>query len=108
MDDKITIGEKYCPAMRITDKAEADAYFAECVEHTMQRFGKSRDEAETVERANLGYYAGYYDTATREREKSIFVCGFSRRDHALKRPDNAGRPTIKFDVPVERGYSYTM
>jgi hypothetical protein len=33
-----------------------------------------RAEAERIERANLGYYAGYYSTATRERVERLFSC----------------------------------
>lgn len=73
MEKQITIGEKYGPAMKITDQAEADVYFEKCVEHTMGH-GKSREEAERIERSNLGYYAGYYDSETRERVERLFRC----------------------------------
>ena len=67
----ITIGEKYGYAMEITEQAEADAYFEECVQHCMS-YGKSREDAEKIERMNLGYYAGYgYD---RERVERLFRC----------------------------------
>lgn len=68
-----TIGEKYGPAMEITDEAEAKRYFEKCVTHSMG-FGKSRAEAETIERSNLGYYAGYYDNETRKRVERLFSC----------------------------------
>ena len=71
MKKNITIGEKYRPAMEITDQVEADAYFEMCVEHTM-RLGKSRQEAEKIERSNLGYYAGYYDHETMARVNRLF------------------------------------
>jgi hypothetical protein len=72
--DQITIGDKYRPAMTIEDQTEADAYFEQCVEHTM-RFGKkSREEAESIERANLGYFAGYYSHDTRRRVERLFRC----------------------------------
>lgn len=54
MQKEITIGEKYRPAMEITDAAEAQRYFEECVAHCMC-FGRSREEAERIERCNLGY-----------------------------------------------------
>ena len=69
-----TIGDKYGPAMNITDQAEADAYFAECVQDTMERFGKTREEAEELERGNLGYFAGYYSEETRRRVEGLFHC----------------------------------
>lgn len=77
MDDfpsNVTIGDKYDPAMAIKDQAEADAYFERCVTHTM-RYGKcTRQTAEEIERANLGYYAGYGDSNTRERVERLFHC----------------------------------
>lgn len=72
--EHISLGEKYTPAMTITDQAKADAYFELCVEHQVRAFGVARAEAEAVERANLGYWAGYYDNATRERVERLFNC----------------------------------
>jgi hypothetical protein len=66
-----TIGEMYHPAMKITDQAEADRYFEACVKHCM-RFGKSREEAESIQRSNLGYFAGYYDDETMARVNRLF------------------------------------
>jgi len=71
--DKISIGDKYGPAMKITDQAEAAAYFEACVEHCM-RFDRTQEEAETIEKSNLGYFAGYYDHATRQQVERIFQC----------------------------------
>lgn len=73
LPEKITIGDKYGPAMKIEDQAQADAYFERCVAHTMS-FGKSRAEAESIERQNLGYYAGYYNDETRHRVEAMFRC----------------------------------
>ena len=73
MKSEITIGDKYGPAMTITEQSDADAYFEMCVEHTMS-FGRSRTEAESIERQNLGYYAGYYDDATRARVERLYRC----------------------------------
>lgn len=70
-DDHVTIGDKYGPAMSITDLEGAREYFEACVEHTM-RFGKTREEAKVIERANLGYVAGYYDEETRRRVERLF------------------------------------
>lgn len=69
-----TLGTKYGPAMAITDQDEADAYFEECVEHCIAHGGKTREEAEAIERSNLGYYAGYHDTETRVRVERLFKC----------------------------------
>lgn len=68
-----TLSEKYDPAMKITDQAEADAYFEELVKHCML-LDKTMEEAEKIERSNLGYYAGYCDDATRERVERLFSC----------------------------------
>ena len=69
--DQITIGDKYRPAMEITDPVEARAYFDACVEHCM-RFGKTRAEAEHIERVNLGYFAGYYDSDVGQRVLQLY------------------------------------
>ena len=74
MKDDSTIREKYGPAMEIQTQEEADAYFEECVQQMIRRSGKTRAEAETTERANLGYYAGYYDNETRERVERLYHC----------------------------------
>lgn len=73
MKKKITHGDKYGPAMKITDQKEAEAYFEECVEHCMS-FGNSREQAEDIERQNFGYWAGYYDHETRLRVEKLFSC----------------------------------
>jgi hypothetical protein len=78
MQEKMTIGEKYGPAMAITDQEKANAYFEQLVEHTMKYAlddkYKTREAAEQVERSNLGYYAGYYSAGTRERVERLFLC----------------------------------
>ena len=74
LPEKITIGEKYGPAMKITEQAEADAYFALCVDHSMTHHRKTRAEAEALERANLGYFAGYSSNETRARVEQLFKC----------------------------------
>ena len=73
MKKKITYKEKYGPAMKITDQKEANEYFEKCVKHSMT-FGNSREQAEDIERQNLGYYAGYYDHETRLRVEELFSC----------------------------------
>lgn len=73
MKRDITADEKYGPAMKIQEQPAADAYFEECVQHDMG-FGIKREDAEKMERGNLGYYAGYYSDATRERVERLFRC----------------------------------
>lgn len=74
LPEKTTIGEKYDPAMLIADQAKADAYFQLCVDHSMTYHRKTREEAEALERTNLGYYAGYCSHETRERVERLFRC----------------------------------
>jgi hypothetical protein len=69
----ITTGDKYGPAMLITDQTEADEYFERCVAHNMS-FGQDRQEAEHINRVNLGYWAGYYSSETRARVEKLFRC----------------------------------
>lgn len=74
-----TLGEKYDPAMKIIKQSEADAYFKECVRHNLawhrrKGLAVSRAEVEKIERSNLGYYAGYYNSETRERVERLFKC----------------------------------
>jgi hypothetical protein len=59
--------------LAITDQVEADGYFEHLVQYNMS-LGKTREEAERIERSNLGYWAGYYDGATRERVERLFRC----------------------------------
>ncbi len=103
MKQKITIGDKYGPAMEITEQAEADTYLEECIQHAMT-FGLHLDEAEDQERANLGYYAGYYDTGTRARVERLFRCkhpvfgsildnGAPTAEEALEAGRRAAEPT---------------
>lgn len=76
--ERMTVGDKYGPAMVITEQTEANEYFEACVEHTMRvcsevmRADDPRAEAERIERINLGYYAGYYGTETRVRVEILF------------------------------------
>jgi hypothetical protein len=89
MKRMITIGEKYGPAMEMTTQEEADAYFEKCVQHTMS-FGRTREEAESVERANVGYYAGYYSDETRRRVERLFNCA-----HPVFGKAEGGAPTAE-------------
>lgn len=71
--DEMTSGEKYNPAMALTTQAEADLYFARLVERTMRvRPELTREEAEQLERANLGYWTGYHSHETAERVERLF------------------------------------
>jgi hypothetical protein len=65
---------KYHPAMSITDPDQAAQYFEECVQHNMAHSVNNRTQAEAIERANLGYWAGYYSRETRLRVEELFQC----------------------------------
>ena len=69
-----TIGDLYGPAMKMTRQDEADSYFEKLVERSVRLFGTPRAEAESIEKSNLGYYAGYYDHDTRMRVERLFRC----------------------------------
>ena len=70
--DKATMGDKYGPAMEMKTQAEADAYFEELVIHNIAHSDHTKEEAEEIERGNLGYFAGYYDNKTRMRVEKLF------------------------------------
>lgn len=77
-----TYADSYGPAMEITDQKEADVYFERLVSDRLGQRNKhvgalgrmSREEAEKIERGNLGYYAGYHGNETRERVERLFKC----------------------------------
>ncbi len=70
--DEITIGEKYGPAMKISDPSEAQKYFERCVEHSMRTGAESREHAEATERSNIGYFSGYCSVETQKRVETLF------------------------------------
>lgn len=74
LPDNATIGELYGPAMEITDQAQADLYFELLVARQMLLYHRCREEAEQIERSNLGYYAGYCGSETRLRVERLFRC----------------------------------
>lgn len=72
--ENATSGEKYGPAMEIRSRPEAAEYFERLVEHSMKAGGLPREEAEKVERSNLGYFCGYYSPETMKRVFDLFSC----------------------------------
>lgn len=62
------------PAMEITDQDEADRYFDALVRYNVEVWGKSPEESASIQRSNLGYYAGYYDSETRAPVERLFHC----------------------------------
>lgn len=65
--------QRYQKAMEIETQEEADAHFEKCVQYSM-RHGKTREEAELIERSNIGYWAGYCSNEVRARVERLFRC----------------------------------
>lgn len=61
-------------AMRIADERSAELCLDALVRAHMGERGCARAEAEVIQRSNLGYFAGYYDHATRARVERLFQC----------------------------------
>ena len=95
----MTIGECYQPAMEMHTQKEADEYFEALVQRDMNHFGQTRENAESVTRKNLGYFAGYYDHETRVRVERLFKCAHPIFGHA-----NEGAPSLEkaFDEGLKR------
>ena len=92
-----TIREAYEPAMKITNQAEADDYFQRLVRECLEEDpSMSVEKAESIQKQNLGYYAGYYDDATRERVEKLFMCA-----HPIFGAIANGKPTE--DEALEAG-----
>lgn len=85
LPEKMTIGECYHPAMACLTQPEADEWFKALVERDMRCFSKTREEAEALERTNIGYFSGYYDSDTAARALRLF-----RASHPFF---GTGRPT---------------
>ena len=64
----------YETAMQITSQAEADEFFEHLVDSMVEISGKTKKEQIKIQRNNLGYFAGYYDDATRIRVEKLFKC----------------------------------
>lgn len=63
----------YEPAMRIRSKKVAAAYFKALVDFCLELNPKrSRAKHESIQRSNLGYWAGYHDEKTRRRVERLF------------------------------------
>ncbi len=97
MPKDITIGEKYHYAMTIRDPEEARAYLEACIDHTVTYWGRTHEEAEQIERSNLGYFAGYYDFETRQHVERLFG-----GVHPVFGPVSNGQPTV--DEAIHAGW----
>jgi hypothetical protein len=72
----VSRAEKYDPAMKVETQQQADDYFVLLLEHCLRCNPPSmtRQEAEKIERSNLGYWAGYFPDETRKRVERLFKC----------------------------------
>lgn len=64
----------YSEAMSIRSQKKADIFWEELIAYSMKNSTKPREEIERIQRANLGYVAGYYDHKVRERVERLFRC----------------------------------
>lgn len=80
---ELTYGQILDPAMKITDKDDADQYLESYVSYLIPYVidnNKDKDdifiyeESVKIAKYNLGYYAGYFDNSTRERVEKLFNC----------------------------------
>lgn len=62
----------YRTAVEITDKAEAAAYFERMIQEALATTSIPREEAEKMQRANIGYFAGYYGAETQRRVEEFY------------------------------------
>ncbi len=77
--ETLTYGESLGPAMQITDQEDADQYLDAYVDFLYQRRLREGKQSQmntlrALAKTNLGYYAGYYDSETRERVERLFKC----------------------------------
>ena len=87
-------------AMTIRTQRKADAWFKKLISRLVKRFGgMTRAELELIQRSNLGYFAGYYDAATRARVERLFKCEHpifgSIAKHGQPTPEQAFKMGLK-------------
>lgn len=74
----LTYGECLKPAMEITDEADARQYLNDYVAFIQTSLDaeprKDNMTAARIAGVNLGYFAGYYDSETRQRVERLFDC----------------------------------
>jgi len=96
-----TFAKLYEPAMAITDPDRATEYFDALVRRT-RRMGQSLEEAESIQRFNLGYYAGYYSHDVQERVERLFGAVHPIFGSSLD-PNNAITPEKAFEMGQQLG-----
>jgi hypothetical protein len=75
--EPMTIGQKYTNLLASVQTSEqAKAYFEACVKHSMTiDIGLCREDAEAMERSNIGYVAGYFSQEEAARIHKLFGFG---------------------------------
>jgi hypothetical protein len=90
LPDRMTIGEIGDRACAITEQADAEVYLEQLVERATRLYGQTREEATSIIKENLGYYAGYYNNETRARVERLFKCA-----HPVFGAISKGAPTME-------------
>ena len=67
-----TAGAMYKPAMEIKFEKEAQIYLLMLIHWQVTKYGATVEEALHVQKNNIGYITGYYDTETQERVNRLF------------------------------------
>lgn len=67
-----TIGELYEPAMQVQTEAEAAEYLGRLINWAVTQHGQTPEQARSIQLQNLGYFAGYYNSATMERVNRLY------------------------------------
>jgi hypothetical protein len=88
------------PAMKITEKEDADAYFETLIQHALKLDENlTRETAVRNMKSSLGYFAGYYSSDVRARVEEFFDCAHP----VFGRIEEKGEPTLEeaFKAGVE-------
>ena len=97
---KLTIGDLYHPAMKIKDPDEAATYFSKMVNYVAlqdkSRPRKTVEEHVKIQKSNLGYFAGYYDSETMARVNRLFECVHPIFGNTLPTAESAFRQGEQF------------
>jgi hypothetical protein len=75
LPDEATRGDLYNPAMSVATREEATEYLAALVRRNIRVSGNSQEEAERVERINVGYWTGYCDEVTAACAQELYGFG---------------------------------
>jgi hypothetical protein len=97
--------EVYGPAMKITNPEDAQNYFNCLVQYMFSvDMTKTREEHTKIQKSNLAYFAGYYDTETSNRVQRLFQCVHPIFGGVSPTPEEAfelGRKWAKGDVKMK-------